>query len=147
MGVRGLACLSGKISFRPSLEWFMMHALGRSTYVQQGTQGTIFAANSGSNKTGVIRRLISVANTMQKLYFPEYTGTVLAVEDDAVGLEQVAAGKDDKQEAGVDAPAEPRFFANKVRPLCMLCTFFRTDFRSLYVWVADQPTSSDASIG
>ena len=112
MGVRGLACLSGKISFRPSLEWFMMHALGRSTYVQQGTQGTIFAANSGSNKTGVIRRLISVANTMQKLYFPEYTGTVLAVKDD--GVEVAVAEKDDKQESGEDAPAKPRYYANKV---------------------------------
>ena len=82
----------------------------RSLYVPPGSQGLIFAANSGSNKTGpgVIRKVISVAATLQRLCFPELSETVLAAARD---VSESADARDSEKES----PADIRYFCNKVR--------------------------------
>lgn len=89
----------------------------RSLYVPPGSQGLIFAANSGSNKTGVIRKVISVAATLQRLYFPELSETVLAAARDVSESADAAAGARDSEK---ESPADIRYFCNKVRLILVI---------------------------
>ena len=82
-----------------------------------GSQGLIFADNSGSNKTGVIRKVISVAATLQRLYFPELSETVLAAARDVSESADAAAGARDSEK---ESPADIRYFCNKVRLILVI---------------------------